>query len=117
MNVVIKKCAFPRASTCRRFVRDKVAKSFSRFSGYLYTVSVYLSDENGPKGGKDKTCKMIISTIHGERIVIKDTQARWQEAVTNAVKRARRMLVRTMGRSSSDNHRVNTDTEYGVLQY
>lgn len=40
------------------FVREKVEEALEHFAEQLTRVEVHLSDENGPKGGADKSCRM-----------------------------------------------------------
>lgn len=71
-----------------RFVKRRVKTAFARMEHAVQSVTVILSDVNGPKGGKDQQCKVLV-TLDGRReIVIRDQQENMMVAISNAVFRA-----------------------------
>lgn len=98
MNIIVKKCPSTQSINLKTFVRNKLSSTLGRARNMVRDVSVYLADINGPKGGQDKTCKIVIHTIFGERIVIKDAKSNWQAAISSAAKRGQNTLFRQLGK-------------------
>jgi putative sigma-54 modulation protein len=61
-------------------------------------VTVRLSDENGPKGGKDKRCSIFIHLPSMPDVVISDTDAHVQVAIDRAADRVGQVLSRRFRR-------------------
>lgn len=64
----------------------------------LGKVSVRLSDENGPRGGQDKRCRIRVGIAGAQSLVIEDTEADLTVAIDRAAERAARVLVRRLER-------------------
>jgi len=60
MNISVKT---PNDAKCNAFqdsVLDRLRRTLSRFSNRISRVNVTLSDENCPRGGVDKHCRIIV---------------------------------------------------------
>jgi ribosome-associated translation inhibitor RaiA len=62
---------------------------------------VRLSDENGPRGGRDKRCRIRVGIAGAQSVVIEDTEADLTVAIDRAAERAARVLVRRLERQRS----------------
>ena len=62
---------------------------------------MWVSDVNGPKGGRDKHCRLQVVLTGNTDIIIEDTQANTYVAINCAIERAVRSLVRKLGRQRS----------------
>ncbi|WP_086933573.1 hypothetical protein [Agarilytica rhodophyticola] len=67
---------------------------FSRIRNVIDTIKISLSDDNGPKGGIDKQCVVVVNGKLDAPIVIKDTQLSAQMATKNALQRANHAFLR-----------------------
>lgn len=76
-------------------------KLFSRTSQWIERIEVTLSDENGPKGGVDRACTVIIRLKKSSPIVLKDISETNQAAVVNALQRARYALTQQQARQKT----------------
>ena len=65
---------------------------------HLRKVSVRLSDENGPRGGEDKRCRIRVGVAGPQDVVIEDTETDLYVAIDRATDRAGRVLARRLER-------------------
>ena len=72
----------------RDHIERRLTYALSRFGSRVNRVTVYLSDRNGPKGGIDKSCRIVVRLRGlGESVsVVDDTD--WTVAVDRAATRA-----------------------------
>ena len=61
-------------------------------------VSVRLFDINGPRGGKDKRCRIQVPFAGTPNVVIEDTESDLYVAIDRAAERAERAVVRRLER-------------------
>lgn len=87
-------------------LRDYVHRRLQTALGWALTrrLAVWLSDINGPRGGRDKRCKIQISLDHGKTIIIEDTEEDMYAAIDLAAERADRALVRQMAKNRAYTH-------------
>jgi len=102
MNIAIQSNGLILTESLRAYVHRRLETSL----GWALTrrLAVWLSDINGPRGGRDKRCKIQISLDHGKTIVIEDTEEDMYAAIDLAAERADRALARQLERSRSHNH-------------
>jgi len=92
----------PRNATqLKEYVLQRVRSEFSKYSYKIDHVAVRLVDVNGPKGGKDKECRINID-ISGRKDDIYDSyiSSEWEEAIDWSIDRSVRELSRKMELSS-----------------
>jgi putative sigma-54 modulation protein len=77
----------------------RLAFALSRFEPRLRLAQVRLSDVNGPKGGEDKACRVVIHLTEGGQVLGEDVHADAYQALTGAVDRAARGLARFLDRA------------------
>jgi putative sigma-54 modulation protein len=88
----------------RRHVERRLRFALERFEPRLMRAAVHVSDENGPRGGIDKRCRVLLRLRrHGELIVEVD-DADLLAAVDRAADRAAHALVRELDRRRADRH-------------
>lgn len=87
-------------------VRAYVHRRMQTSVGWALTrrLAVWLSDVNGPRGGRDKRCKIQISLDHGKTVVIENTEEDLYVAIDRAAERADRALARQLARSRAFTH-------------
>lgn len=83
-------------------IKEKVRKVFSRVSDNIMAVKLTLDDVNGPKGGRDKKC-MVIVHCHGmPSVVASNNQTSIAGAVNLALTKAHNGLVKRIKRNQSN---------------
>jgi len=83
----------------RQFAERRLFFALSRFESKIETVSLLITDENGPRGGIDKLCKLVIRLRHLNEIVISDKDANVSACVARLAQRAGRAVSRSVDRS------------------
>lgn len=96
MNIAIQSNGLVLTESLRAYVYRRMETSL----GWALTrkLAVWLSDINGPRGGRDKRCKIALQLVGGKVIVIEDTEPDMYLAIDRATARAARALVRSLAR-------------------
>jgi putative sigma-54 modulation protein len=68
-------------------VERRLCFALSRFSGRIRRVDVFLADENGPRGGIDKTCRIVVRLRDGGDVIAEVSDVDWEIAVDRATTR------------------------------
>jgi len=102
MNIAIQSNGLVVTEGMRAYVHRRLKSAL----GWALTprLAVWLSDINGPRGGRDKRCKIQISLDHGKTIIIEDTEEDLYTAIDLAADRADRALARQLARNRKFNH-------------
>jgi ribosomal subunit interface protein len=96
----------------REHIERRVYFALSRFSPRIARVSVTVEDVNGPRGGIDKRCRILVKLDRMEELKVETTDAEIYDAVAATADRVgrsvqrkldRRRTVRRSGRRS-ENH-------------
>ena len=82
----------------RSLIRQKTRQTFNKVCHSVQRIKVIINDINGPKGGKDKHCRVIIYAKGMPDIIITDNQTTVMAAVNIALSRARVTLLRKVKR-------------------
>jgi putative sigma-54 modulation protein len=96
IQIVSRKLRYEEATT--EYIHRRVHFALGRFAGAIRGVQVFLTDENGPRGGEDKRCRVLISMKGGERLVLDRCGASLHDAVDKSLQRAGHSLGRSLGR-------------------
>ena len=106
MNIAIQSNGLVLTESLRAYVYRRLETSL----GWALTrkLAVWLSDINGPRGGRDKRCKIQISLDNGKTVVIEDTEDDMYVAIDRAAERADRALARQLSRSRAFTHEKAT---------
>lgn len=86
----------------REWVKSKVLSALSRVQHSLQLVDVKLTDQKGPKGGKDIQCLLLLRSERLDDIVIKDVESEFSQALSRALERGRRTLIRRLKQLKPD---------------
>lgn len=73
----------------RAHVAERLRHALAHFGGQPPEVRVYLRDVNGPRGGLDKQCRVVVEMPRYGRVVLTGTDTDVYAAVTSTVSRAR----------------------------
>lgn len=98
MHMHIQTDGFEMTGALQAYAKGRFTFALDRARHVVRQVSIRLSDINGPRGGKDKRCKVQISLPHGRDVVIDDLDSDLYVAIDKAADRAGRTLSRRMER-------------------
>ncbi len=76
----------------------RIQFALGRFAQRISRLDLHLSDENGPKGGVDKSCRLIARIVPNSTIAIQDIDADFHALLDRAVERLARSIRRELGR-------------------
>ncbi|MBX3315898.1 MAG: ribosome-associated translation inhibitor RaiA [Phycisphaeraceae bacterium] len=106
MQLVIRATNLPVTDPIREHVSKRVLGAVKRFASRLSTVTVVLEDENGPRGGIDKACRIEAGlATTGEPVVVVDRSDDLYGAVDRATGRFKRALARRTERRNARQRR------------
>jgi len=98
MRILIRKtAALPRSLA--RLARHRLEFALGRFGTQVRSLTVRMTDLNGPRGGVDKHCLVAIRLTSPPRlIVIQDTDVEAEVAIARVAERAARVVARAVHR-------------------
>lgn len=99
MKIRLSTRGLPATDGLREFVELRLGFALARFSPRISGVAVRLGDENGPKGGVDKSCRVTVDLGRAGVVLAEDTDAILEAAVCRAVERAGRSVGRAVERA------------------
>ncbi len=82
-------------------LRRGIHRALGRVSPWIREIEVVVSDTNGPRGGPDKQCRMILRGRSFETIVVEQLGADVRATVAAVALRAERAVLRSVDRSRS----------------
>lgn len=98
MQLTIRSHGFPMTDSLRDYTERRLRFALSNATGNVNAVTVVLSDINGPRGGRDKCCRVRISAKDRQVMVIDDVEDNLYLAIDRAVDRSGRTVARKLGR-------------------
>lgn len=104
MQIHIHTNAFELTDSIKDYVEEKLALALSWNRDALTKISVRLADINGPRGGADKSCHLLIVLKGKKQLVIEDVQADLYVAIDRAIERGARLLSRQVARHREIDH-------------
>jgi putative sigma-54 modulation protein len=90
-----------RSDAVTEYAARRVRFALDRFRKAINRVRLRFVDINGPKGGHDKECQMMISLERGQKVVLTDTSNDLYGAVDSVVERAKRKVATVFGKSKA----------------
>ena len=79
---------------------SKLAASLSRFGRHIRSAELHLSDINGPRGGLDKECRLLVRLRRGGDVVATVRDDSISVAIGRAIKRMERTVARRIEKQS-----------------
>ena len=76
----------------REQITRRVEFAFDTFEDYIEDAFVYLMDLNGPKGGVDKLCQIIVRARGLGELPVRETGTTLQAAINRATRRLKYRL-------------------------
>ena len=81
----------------RSHVERHIYFALSRFTGRVKKVQVTLTDESGPEGGADRSCRIVVRLSGLPTVSVKQASADLLVALNIAADRAGRTVARRIG--------------------
>lgn len=88
MKIQINARRFTLTKALNRYIKRRLKFALGSQVEHVTRVDVTLSDINGPKGGEDKRCQMLLKIKGQGDVVIEDTQSHLYTAIDRAANRA-----------------------------
>jgi ribosome-associated translation inhibitor RaiA len=79
---------FPLTPALRSYAERRLRSAFSFARDKVGDVVVRLGDINGPRGGQDMQCRILVAVPGRPTLVVRDVQDNLYTAIDRAVKRA-----------------------------
>ncbi len=99
MHVQVRLRGLEVPDVARQAITRRIHLALGRFGGRLRLVSALAFDENGPRGGTDKRCRIELRLRDGGYLSVEHTGERLLATVDEALGRAVRALVRHLERA------------------
>jgi hypothetical protein len=80
--------------------KSKIEGSFSKFSDHVISVELFLEDVNGPRGGIDKKCQIVVHLRKMGTVAVSVEKATFSKAMSRAISRAHKAAFRKVQRRS-----------------
>ena len=85
----------------RKVAERRLLFALSRFDSRILKVELMVADENGPRGGVDKVCRVRVSLKRASDVVIRDRDANLVSCLSRVADRVGRAVARSIERSQS----------------
>jgi putative sigma-54 modulation protein len=96
MLVHIQSRHFSLSTALNNYVKTKLQVMLGRYEAKIISINVSLFDINGPKGGEDKCCKIVVKINGASSIVMQETAVYLYDAINTCSRRARRAVKRQL---------------------
>jgi putative sigma-54 modulation protein len=98
MKIDIRSSNLPRSESLHAHIERKLAFALGRFADRIRVVHVRVRDLNGPRGGIDKLCRMVLFVAPRSSLVVEATDADAYAAVSQAALKLQERFVRNLTR-------------------
>ncbi|PCI70928.1 MAG: 30S ribosomal protein S30 [Piscirickettsiaceae bacterium] len=101
MNIKLQARSFSLTSSLENYTKCRLVLALSSFEERFHSITVRLSDINGPRGGKDKRCQLQIVMDGAPNIIAEETQENMYSAISKAIAKATKNVKRQFERRTS----------------
>lgn len=84
--------------TLQTQIERRLRFALSRFQSRIGQITVRLADTNGPRGGIDKRCRIVVDLLPSGQAVVEDEDSEIEVAVNRASDRLHRQVSRILER-------------------
>ena len=98
MQITIQARSFSLTGALSNYVKRRLGFALSNHGEHIQHIMVRLSDINGPRGGKDKQCQLLVLLDQLPDVFIEDIEADMYVAIDRAADRAGRTVGRRISR-------------------
>jgi putative sigma-54 modulation protein len=89
------------SSAMHNYLERRAQFALGRFAAAIHTVQISVLDENGPRGGIDKRCRVLLSLQRGEPLVVEGLGDQLERLFADTLERAGRTVARTIKRTTT----------------
>lgn len=89
-------------SNLPQYIERKLRQSLARFGNRVTKVVVFLQDVNGPRGGVDKACRVLVKTRGCSGAVAWVVDPNWYAAIDRATARVGMIVSREVEKRRAD---------------
>jgi ribosome-associated translation inhibitor RaiA len=86
------------AEELRRHAERRLRFALGRFTGAVGRVTVRVEDINGPRGGVDKRCRLVVALAPRGELIIEDEDVDLRALLDRSAERAGRAVERRLAR-------------------
>ncbi|MFZ5829985.1 MAG: HPF/RaiA family ribosome-associated protein [Planctomycetota bacterium] len=79
-------------------IEKQMGVALNNFESWLRDVQVSLEDVNGPKGGVDKQCRVLVNLRSGKMLKVEDTAEDWTTVVNRTADRVGHVVAKEVGK-------------------
>ena len=98
MHIDIQSLGFPITGALTNHARRRLQFVLTRRSDRIQRVVVRLGDENGPRGGVDKFCRIQVRLLNAPVAVIEEVSSELYAVIDRATDRVGRVVVKHLDR-------------------
>lgn len=84
-----------------RYAHCRIRFAPTRFEEHIQRISMWLSQADGPQGGRDKHCRLPRLLAENASVIIEDVRERLYVAINRAIERAGQFAVHKLDRQQS----------------
>ena len=99
MSLTITDRSHVLAEISHEFVERRLRFALSRFGSKVRRISVVLTDENGPRGGVDKVCRIVVQVHRSRDVIVTDQDVDVHACIARATERVGRAVARSIERA------------------
>jgi hypothetical protein len=77
----------------------RIDASFEKFKDDVKSIELSISDVNGPRGGVDKACRVLVNLRRKRKVVVTVTEESTSKAIQAAIEKATRSVGKKIKRS------------------
>ncbi len=100
MQVQLVSPEFSITPSLREYLEQRLRAAFGPLRGKIADIAVRLRDLNGPRGGRDMQCQLLVTMPGKPAVVIREVQENMYNAIDRAVQRAAYRVSRIASRRS-----------------
>lgn len=98
MKIMVNVRRLKISAELKKYIKRRLQFALGSRSDQIQRVEVVLSDLNGPKGGEDKHCRMLLKLDGHQDVVIEDVDSEMQAVVDKAANRASLTVTKRLDR-------------------
>jgi len=107
---------FMLSAALKAHIHEKMQSIKQRYGHKISVADVRLFDVNGPKGGDDMRCRIVLKPRGNNEIVVQDTSANMYEAINRCTHRIKRHIERSLTPRLSQRERRSGKREAPLLE-
>ena len=109
MKILIQTKGLEDNQTIKHHGINQTHATLYRFDHLIKHIEIFIADENGPRGGIDKSCLIKVKMETGSELVIRAMAATSYAAMGGALSRTKQSLSRHLKRSKAQQRRRKSD--------